>query len=58
MKILNNTIVRIISCFLINKTKRKKLRQRYLVDKRAKLTPIHLVGKNNKVRIGQKALCI
>lgn len=48
-KILNNFCTRLISSFIIDRTKRKAFRQRYLIDKRANLYPIIMEGKNNKV---------
>lgn len=48
-KTLKNLYIRIISGFIFNSAKRKAFRQKNLVDKRAKLTPICINGKNNKV---------
>ena len=48
-KIFKNLKVRIITCFILDKAKRKDFREKHLIDKRAKYTPIQIKGKNNKV---------
>lgn len=48
-KTLNNIYIRIISGFILDSKKRKSFRQKHLIDKRAKLTPIYIKGNNNKI---------
>ena len=51
IKLINNIVIRIISSFILNQSKRKAFRQRYLIDKRAFLLPVSITGNNNKIII-------
>ncbi len=48
-KNLNNLLIRIISCFILNKSKRKAFRNKHLINKNAKLKTIRINGENNKI---------
>lgn len=48
-KFFNNLKVRIISCFIFDKAKRKDYRRKNLIDKRAVYSKIEIKGSNNKI---------
>ena len=49
IKYFHNLKIRLFSCFILNKAKRKTFREKNLIDKRAQYSQIEIKGDNNKV---------